>query len=212
MSAYHITRVLGVAVAMTLALASGPTDIPSASADPCPDVEVVFARGTGEPPGVGKVGQAFVDSLRPQVGGRSFGIYPVNYPANQAFAESGKNGADDANTYIQGMVGGCPKTRMVLGGYSQGAGVIDLATTTMPPQAADHVAAIALFGNPSSALASNLSGAAFPPVSPLYSAKTIDLCVPDDPACSDGINVMAHTLYVQSGLTNQAATFVASRL
>src|ERR1700683_974636 len=44
MSAPHITRVLGVAVAMTLALASGPTDIPSASADPCPDVEVVFAR------------------------------------------------------------------------------------------------------------------------------------------------------------------------
>jgi cutinase len=82
----------------------------------------------------------------------------------------------------------------------------------MPPQAADHVAAIALFGNPSSALASNLSGAAFPPVSPLYSSKTIDLCVPDDPACSDGINVMAHTLYVQSGMTNQAATFVASRL
>jgi cutinase len=38
------------------------------------------------------------------------------------------------------------------------------------------------------------------------------LCVPDDPACSDGINVMAHTLYVQSGLTTQAATFVASRL
>ena len=30
----------------------------------CPDVEVVFARGTFEPPGVGATGQAFVDALR----------------------------------------------------------------------------------------------------------------------------------------------------
>ena len=30
--------------------------IPAASADPCPDVEVVFARGSGEPPGLGSVG------------------------------------------------------------------------------------------------------------------------------------------------------------
>ena len=29
----------------------------------CPDVEVVFARGTAEPAGVGRVGQAFVDDL-----------------------------------------------------------------------------------------------------------------------------------------------------
>jgi len=43
---------------------------PAATAQPCSDVEVVFARGTGEPPGVGIVGQAFVDALSAQVGGR----------------------------------------------------------------------------------------------------------------------------------------------
>ena len=42
---------------------------PSASADPCPDVDVVFARGSGEPPGVGNIGQQFVDGLRGRIGG-----------------------------------------------------------------------------------------------------------------------------------------------
>ena len=37
--------------------------IPAASAA-CPDAEVVFARGREEPPGVGAVGDAFVNSLR----------------------------------------------------------------------------------------------------------------------------------------------------
>jgi len=103
---------------------------------------------------------------------------------------------------------------MVLGGFSQGAGVIDLATPAMPPQAVDHVAAIAVFGNPTSPLARNLSGAVFPPIGPPYSAKTIDVCADGDPACSDGthINIMAHASYVQSGLTAQAATLVAGRL
>ena len=54
--------------------------VPSASAQPCPDIQVVFARGTGEPPGVGATGQAFIDALRPQIGEKSFEVYPVNYP------------------------------------------------------------------------------------------------------------------------------------
>ncbi|WP_313861322.1 cutinase family protein, partial [Mycobacterium sp.] len=44
----------------------------------CPDVEVVFARGTDEPPGVGKVGGAFVNSLRQQTD-RNVAAYGVNY-------------------------------------------------------------------------------------------------------------------------------------
>ena len=41
---------------------------PSALAQPCPDVEVVFARGTTEAPGLGPTGEAFVDSLRSRIG------------------------------------------------------------------------------------------------------------------------------------------------
>jgi Cutinase len=60
---------------------------------------------------------------------------------------------------------------MVLGGYSQGAVVMDLITEAMPPDVANHVAAVAVFGNPSptSALSRTLSvGRALPAIGPLY--------------------------------------------
>ncbi len=212
MSTRTVARILAVAVAMTWALLSGFIDIRDASAGPCPDVEVVFARGTNEPPGVGGVGQAFIGSLRSQVSGRSVGVYAVNYPATDDFVRSSWAGAGDARAHVQSMVASCPNTRLVLGGYSQGAGVIDMTTDALPPQTADHVAAVAVFGNPESNFARTLGGGRLPTISPLYRPKTIDLCVPDDPICSEGRNATAHVLYVQSGMTNQAAAFVASRL
>src|SRR5215510_9081771 len=72
-----------------------PSAVPVAGAAPCPDVEIVFARGTTEPPGVGGIGQAFVDSLRSQAGGRSVGVYAVNYPASNDFSTSTPAGGDD---------------------------------------------------------------------------------------------------------------------
>jgi cutinase-like protein len=39
--------------------------VASASAEGCPDVEAMFARGTSDPPGVGWRGKAFIDSLVP---------------------------------------------------------------------------------------------------------------------------------------------------
>ena len=134
-------RILAAVVATAGALPITLIDLPTATAEPCPDVEVVFARGTTEPPGVGGVGRAFVESLRSQLGGRSVGVYAVNYPASNDFDMSTPAGAGDASTHIQSMAANCPNTRMVLGGYSQGAAVIDLSTTAMPPQVADHVAA-----------------------------------------------------------------------
>jgi cutinase len=205
---------LGVAVVTVWTLLSAAVIIPSATAAPCPDIEVVFARGTSEPPGVGGVGQAFVDSLRSQVGGRSVGVYAVDYPATNAFASSSAAGANDASAHVQNMAASCPNTRIVLGGYSQGAVVIDRITTAMPPEVANHVAAIAVFGNPnpSSRLSRALSAGPLPAISPLYVPKTIDLCVPGDLICSDGGTMAQHVLYVQTGMTNQAATFAAGRL
>src|SRR3546814_9226890 len=56
---------------------------PTATAAPCPDIEVIFARGTDDTPGPGTNGQAFVNALRPQVGGRSLTTYAVNYPRSE---------------------------------------------------------------------------------------------------------------------------------
>jgi len=207
-----IARILAVAAAATWALLSLPVAIPPAAADPCPFSEVVFARGTGEPPGVGGTGAAFIDALRSQVPGRTIEVYPVNYPASPDYRASSTAGAEDASAHVESTVANCPSTRVVLGGYSQGAAVIDLATESMPPRVAEHVAAVALFGNPSSAYASSLMGGPLPTIAPAYRSKSIDLCTPDDIICAENGNMVAHLLYVQDGMVNDAAAFVASRL
>jgi cutinase len=210
-SARNVGRILGVAVAMAWA-PSALFDTHYAAAGPCPDVEVVSARGTDEPPGVGSIGQAFIDSLGPKLPGRSVGVYGVNYPATDDFVRSESAGAGDGSAHVQSTVANCPNTKMVLSGYSQGAAVIDMITEELPPEVADHVAAVAVFGNPKSTFARKLGGGQLPAISPLYRPKTIDLCIPDDPICSEGKNEAAHHLYDQNGMTNQAAAFVASRL
>ena len=212
-----------------MALLSAPLSIGPASAAPCPDVEVTFARATTEPPGVGVVGQKFIDSLRSQVGGKSIAVYPVNYPASDDFAPSVNAGTSDASAHVQSMIANCPNTKMVLGGYSQGALVIDQITIAQAPVAgfvpetlsadqADHVAALALFGNPSD----RYLGASVSTVSPWYGAKAIDLCAPGDPVCSPGALFTVpthdemfspeHLSYPHSGMPAQAATFVTSHL
>ena len=209
------SRVAAIAGA-GLVSASAVVSLPVAAeaiAQPCSDVEVVFARGTNEPPGIGIVGQAFVDALSSQVGGRSVGVYAVNYPASDNYVSSAANGSDDARDHIENLAAGCPNTKMVLGGYSQGAAVTDLATSAMPPQIADRVAAVALFGTPSSAFSSMLAGGQpLPTTSPAYTAKTINLCMDGDPICSPGANMLAHVSYVQSGMTEQAASFAATKI
>jgi len=222
-----ISRLFGAAVVTTSAMLS-PVAIPSAAAVPCPDVEVVFARGTFEPPGVGDTGQAFVDALRGELGGKSVDVYPVNYPASLDFATAA-DGVIDASNKVRDVTASCPNTKMVLGGYSQGAAVIAYTTEdavpngyTLPagvsgpmaPELADHVAAVALFGKPSSGFLQTIYTGAPPiTVGHLYSAKTTDMCIPDDPICSPGGNDnAAHTLYAENGMAAQAADFAARRL
>jgi cutinase len=207
---------LVVATAALTAAATlvGPA-IGTASAEDCPDIEVVFARGTSEAPGLGLVGGSFVDDLRSKVGGRSVGAYAVNYPASYDFLAAA-NGANDASAHIQYMMGACPNTRLVLGGYSQGAAVIDIIgavpipaigfNNPLPPHTPDFVAAIAVFGNPSAKLGLPIT------TSPVWGARSIDLCNAGDPICqTNGESVPAHRAYA-GGPTNQAANFVAGLL
>jgi cutinase-like protein len=201
-------RVLGLAAAAALAAVlviapaampfSTATLIPAASAA-CPDAEVVFARGRQEPPGVGAVGDALVNSLRSKVG-MSVGVYGVNYPADL----SAVSGANDMSAHVQSMAGSCPNTRMVLGGYSLGATAADLATRGMPPGMDQHIAAVALFGNGAKRLGP----------APAFAGRTIDQCADGDPICGRGVNWPSHLQpsYLGSGLVDQAASFIAGKL
>jgi cutinase len=233
MTVRRIARFLGALVVTGWAAVLG-APVPVASAQPCPDVEAVFARGTSEPPGVGGVGQAFVDALRAQAGNRSVDVYPVDYPASSDFT-SGMDfaltvvqGIRDAVDHIQATAANCPKTRIVLGGFSQGAVVAGFVTSAvipdgvpaalvpppMPPEVADHVAAVALFGAPSDNFMRD-AGAPTVVIGPLYVPKTISLCADGDTICNGappGPPNGAHGSYGFNGMVNQAAAFAVKRL
>lgn len=205
--------------------AAAPTGIANTG---CADVEVVFARGTFEGPGIGKVGAPFVDALRDRLPSRSIGVYAVNYPASTDFARAA-DGVADVSNHLSDLAARCPATDIVLGGYSQGAAVSAYATSDavpagyalptglsgpLPPTVANNVAAVALFGKPSSGVV-NLLHQGAPPlvIGSAFAGKTIDLCAPADPVCQFGsLDRRAHSAYVHNGMAEQAAEFAARRI
>ena len=84
-------------------------------------------------------------------------------------------------------------------------------TGPMPAAIADHVAAVVLFGEPSSGFLQMISA---PPIiiGPLYRPKTINLCADGDFVCGDGSSGAAHESYPFNGLTDRAADFAAARI
>lgn len=197
----------------------------AAHAADCPDAQVVFARGTDEAPGPGGVGTAFINSLRTAISPKTLDVYAVDYPATTDFPTA-VDGIRDARRQIVTTAAACPRTKMVLGGFSQGAAVAGFVTAgtipdgisaaevpaPMPPDVADHVAAVALFGKPSPRFMRAI-GSPSVTVGPVYQPKTIDLCAPNDLVCdAHGSSFDAHNSYEDSGLVTQGVNFAVSQL
>jgi cutinase len=194
--------------------------LPAASAASCSDVEVVFARGRLEPAGNGRIGNAFVSALRSRVNGKSVGNYAVKYPADTEIDV----GANDMSSHIQSVAANCPDTQLVIGGYSLGAGVADVVLAVpmrvlnfdqpLPAGMSDHIAAVALFGNGSQWVGPITN------FNPIYNDRTIELCHGADPICNPADpntwqqNWPEHLAdaYIEAGMPNQAADFVAGKL
>jgi cutinase len=215
---------IGLAAVLLLAAPALPAAlpslaIPSATAANCPQAQVVFARGRMESPGPGALGNAFISSLRSKVN-KNIGVYAVNYPADTEVAQ----GANDMSHHVQDMINNCPNTRLVLGGYSLGAAVTDVVLAApisafgfdspLPPGAEQHIAAVALFGNGSQWVGPITN------FSPVYNDRTIELCHGADPICNPADpntweqNWPQHlaAAYIDAGMADQAADFVAGKL
>jgi cutinase len=219
----HVFLATAVAVVLTFAGAMLPPGTPGAAwraaAAGCSPVEVVFARGRMESPGLGVLGNAFVSSLRSKVN-KGMNVYAVRYPADTEVDV----GANDMSHHVQNVINNCPDTRLVLGGYSLGAAVTDVVLAVpfsafgfdspLPPGADQHIAAVALFGN-GTAWAGGITH-----FSPIYNDRTIELCHGADPVCNPADpntwkeNWPQHlaSAYIDAGMANQAADFVAGKL
>lgn len=211
---------LSVVAACALAAGLAGPVAPTASAESCPQAELIFARGRLESPGAGQIGNALASALRSKTG-KDVRLYAVKYPADTEV----DIGANDMSGRIAYMTGTCPDTRLVLGGYSLGAAVTDVVVAVpiaafgfkrpMPDGADQHIAAITLFGN-----GSQWVGPIANFTNPALRDKIIELCHGDDPICNptDPNNWQDYwpdhlaPAYIKAGMVNQAADFVSGRL
>ena len=144
----------------------------------------------------------------------------MKYPANTEV----DLGANDMSQHVQYMMNNCPDTQLVLGGYSLGAAVTDVVLAVplafftfrrpLPDGAANHISAVALFGNGIQWVGPITS------FSPVYKDRTIELCHGDDPICNptDPENWQDYwpdhlaPAYINAGMVNQAADFIAAKI
>jgi cutinase len=155
-------------------------------------------------------------------------VSPVDYPASMDF-HRGLDGVIDAMNTISATASNCPDTRIVLGGYSQGAAVAAYTVTgsvpvgfvlppgisgPLPPEVTDHVAAVVLFGTPREWII-NIADNSAPPIAigSSVSARTIEFCATGDPICAPGgLDRSAHSAYRVNGMVDEAGVFAANAL
>lgn len=213
MSVSSAVRRVVVAVALTATGLTGAALAASPATAACSDVQVVFARGSGEAPGLGILGRPLVSAVQRQLPGLTVDAYAVDYAANVSQTSAGP-GATDLTDHIRQVAAACPDTEFIVGGYSQGASVTDIAIgirTTLgrgaiiPENLAPRIKAVTVFGNPL-----RLSRQTINSASPLYGPKAIDICATGDPVCGNGANAAAHLRYAFDGSVTRAAQFAAN--
>lgn len=204
-------RMAWVFAAMLMVVSLFYYPAPQAHANWCADVDVVVARGTGEPGWLGDVvGNQLYGMLQDRLP-VSMSAYPVAYPADYSF----NIGAGSANLvgHLAAQAAACPDQRFVLVGYSQGAAVVHAALGTgavswypgrvqLPGELGDRVAAILLFGDAMQAAGQSVPG--------WYAGRTGSWCTGGDPICGAGVNAAAHVSY--GGSFVAAANFAADRI
>ncbi|KAG7378819.1 hypothetical protein PHYPSEUDO_009482 [Phytophthora pseudosyringae] len=186
----------------------------------CSDVHVVFARGSGEAAGLGICGEPLVSGITSDLSGMSVSSYAVDYLASVDQTSAGP-GATDMTSHVVSVAKECPSTVFVLGGtvfvlggYSQGASVTDIAigikTTlgsgdTIPESLSSRIKAVVTFGNPL-----KLTGDTIESASSTYGSEAIEFCNQGDPVCGSGFNTMAHMTYATDGSVSTAAQKAAA--
>ena len=125
-------------------------------------------------------------------------------------------GATDMSNHVKSIAASCPNTVFVLGGYSQGASVTDIAIGiqtllgtggTIPTNLAPRVKAVVVYGNPL-----RLYGKTINTASSLYGPKAKEFCNLGDPVCANGSNVLAHLTYPTNGTVQEGARFAADKV
>ncbi|KNG80848.1 hypothetical protein ANOM_010417 [Aspergillus nomiae NRRL 13137] len=160
----------------------------------CQELTFIFARGTSEMGNMGSVVGPPVANQLASLTGNKVTVQGVDYPADAAGnAMMGASGGPKMAELIQQAKKQCPNTKVVLGGYSQGAMVVHNAASKV---GADAISGAVLFGDPFKTQG----------VGQLAASKVKEYCASGDPVCQNGMNFMAHLSYGSNA--QEAAQFL----
>ncbi|KAL1881188.1 hypothetical protein Daus18300_001039 [Diaporthe australafricana] len=182
----------------------------------CPDMAVLFARGTAELGNVGLyTGPSFFTALRNYINGTStMAVQGVPYPASiPGFIAGGSPlGSGVMASLANKTASACPNTKIIMAGYSQGAQVVHNAmekvaamsnATTAPGNVdvAARVSSVVLFGDPRNGTA----------VAGVDQARVLSLCNAQDDICAKGGDVITLDHLTYNRNAPQAAMFVMQK-
>ena len=205
-------RILGAVVATAGALPIALIALPTAGAAPCPDVESSSpAAPPSRPVSVGSVRPSSTQSVR-----RSAAVRSACTRSTIRRATISAEARPPAERYERARSGDGRE----LPEHQNGARRIFARARrswTWPPRLCRPMWPTTSRPRPCSAAAKHVRGqpvpGPLPSIGPLYAAKTIEMCVPNDPICfQGGWDMRAHGAYVQTGMVNDAAAFAASRI
>ena len=202
-----------LAMAVTVALPMwAPSKLP-AQAQSCPDLRVVFARGSGGTRWEDQNYLEFRDRLDEKLDttGIDYEFIDLDYPAIgvgtedlsvtvDAFLGAGDayEFGDSVNTGVKNLVamvndGACAKTKYVIGGYSQGAMVVSKALHSLN---ASKIIYAATFGDPKIYLPEGKSLLAVNPLAPINGSEKNILKTGTIPVACKGENLSEYRNYV----------------
>jgi hypothetical protein len=169
-----------------LALPSAPIAV--RAADPCGDVQLIWARGSGEVFGsTTSSGFQFSSDLTSRLpaglvfsfhelggagsGGFSYpaagdiatladGLFPI-IPGSP-YGDSVAQGRGEFDSYVAARAAACPNEVFVTGGWSQGAQVIGSSLADLTSQVRGRIAYVALFGDPTLLTGNSIGPFGFP--------------------------------------------------
>jgi cutinase len=169
----------------------------------CKAVTVIFARGTNEAGNVGEIaGPPVFTNLRSSLGTAAVTVQGVDYSATVGGYLSGGDptGSTTMFNLINQAATKCPSTKIVIGGYSQGAQLVHNAASRLTSAVTAKIAAAFVFGDP-------FNGRA---IGTVPSSKVISVCHNQDIICTGSGGFDTHLTYGQDAGT--VASFIANHV
>jgi len=152
------------------------------------------------------VGIPFLNAMKRTIKKFSLGGIGLDYNNSVAGYLSGGDGPGSTKmaSMISAKASQCPSTKLVVGGYSQGAQVTHNALNSLADSVKSHIAAVVVFGDPNKGK----------PIKGIPSGKIFTNCNDSDPICKGlPIPLGTHLTYGTDTLKLQEVVdFVAQKI